>query len=85
MKIFPLSILSLSILTTGSISAQEEPVEKIAQGCVGIPSQAEQLRRWWQALLARCVEAAAELTSNRRERDLLKRRAAEAGAAAVSS
>jgi RNA polymerase sigma factor (sigma-70 family) len=31
------------------------------------------------------LEAAAELTSNRREQDLLKRRAAEAGAAAVSS
>ena len=31
------------------------------------------------------LEAAAELTNNRREQDLLKRRAAEAGAAAVSS
>jgi amidohydrolase len=32
MKISPLSILSLSILTAGSIFAQEQPVEKIAQG-----------------------------------------------------
>ncbi|MEY2555281.1 MAG: hypothetical protein QOF93_425 [Verrucomicrobiota bacterium] len=32
MKIFPLSTLSLSILTAGSIFAQEQPVEKIAQG-----------------------------------------------------
>jgi len=32
MKIFPLSTLSLSILTAGSIFAQEHPVEKIAQG-----------------------------------------------------
>src|SRR5436305_14843343 len=32
MKIFPLSILSLAILAAGSVFAQEEPVEKIAQG-----------------------------------------------------
>src|SRR3954464_11320108 len=41
------------------------------------------LGRYQEARAA--LEAAAELTSNRRERDLLKRRAAEAGAAAVSS
>src|SRR5437763_5625905 len=32
MKIFPLSILSLAILAAGSVFAQEEPVDKIAQG-----------------------------------------------------
>jgi RNA polymerase sigma factor (sigma-70 family) len=41
------------------------------------------LGRYQEARAA--LEAAAELTSNRRERDLLKRRAAEAGAAAVLS
>jgi RNA polymerase sigma factor (sigma-70 family) len=41
------------------------------------------LGRYTEARAA--LEAAAELTSNRREQDLLKRRAAEAGGAAVSS
>jgi len=41
------------------------------------------LGRYQEARAA--LEAAAELTSNRRERDLLKRRAAEAGDAAASS